>query len=477
MEFLPLHTATPPLPHYLGLVRAPPQLIKDLPSIQLRNPPGSIQLSNQGDAFVDDSYLAAVSSDPAHPEESAIANLQSLSQTWERGPFTTGGAINLQKSFWVLMAWRWKGGQAFLVPPSLCHHSLELTAGYETSAPITVPQMSPYESYRTLGAYISPSGGMHKVFQVLRTYSLDYATRFQSSSLTCEATLWSYLLYLLPKLHFPLMAMTFTEAQCAQIQSPALCALLPRLYLNQNMACSIIHGPILYRGMNLPHCFTSQGVHQLKFLTGHLWAQDKTCRLILISHGFLQLLLGISENFLNTSYKQCNYLACPTWFTSLWHFMSKLHLSIEMKQVWLPNATEGNDINLMDYFLSFNFTPKQLQGIHFCRVYLQLLSLADMVSTDGCSIIEPVLQGCKLIDRRSKLSWPTQENPSTADWTIWLTAFQSLATGSTLHRPLDMSRGSSHQTWFWFIDKNLWLYQWLEDSSWRQITPLSRNTR
>jgi hypothetical protein len=55
--------------------------------------------------------------------------------------------INLQKSFWVLMTWCWKNGQAFLLPPSLHNHSLNLTAGYDTQDTLRVPQLSPYAAY------------------------------------------------------------------------------------------------------------------------------------------------------------------------------------------------------------------------------------------------------------------------------------------------------------------------------------------
>jgi hypothetical protein len=57
------------------------ELIQNQPSISLQNPSGTIKLHNQGDAFLDDSYLAACSSDASYPAQSAIANLTSLSQT------------------------------------------------------------------------------------------------------------------------------------------------------------------------------------------------------------------------------------------------------------------------------------------------------------------------------------------------------------------------------------------------------------
>lgn len=176
------------------------QLIQNIPSKPLSNPDGSVTIHSKGDAFVDDSYLVASTSDPEDSVDSILANLHQLSQTWERGLFMTGGAINQQKSFWVLMAWKWKNGSALLLPPSLHSHKLELVDN-----PIAVPQLSFYESYRTLGAYISPSSGMKKAFDVLRKHSLDYATWIQSSNISRDAALWSYLLYLYLKLTFPLI--------------------------------------------------------------------------------------------------------------------------------------------------------------------------------------------------------------------------------------------------------------------------------
>jgi len=118
------------------------QLIHNLPSIQLSNPNGTVTLEHQGGAFVDDSYLATSAATPL----STVEQLQCLSQTWERGLFSTGGEINLQKTFWVLMSWSWHQGKALLLPPSLHNNKLNLTAGYNTDKYVEVPQLSPYDS-------------------------------------------------------------------------------------------------------------------------------------------------------------------------------------------------------------------------------------------------------------------------------------------------------------------------------------------
>jgi hypothetical protein len=77
-------------------------------------------------------------------------------------------------------------------------------------------------------------------------------------------------------------------------------AALPKMHLNHHTARSIVHGPLLYGGINLPNLYTVQGTSELKIRIGHLWARDKTYKLLLVCHGYLQLLIGIQSNFLNS---------------------------------------------------------------------------------------------------------------------------------------------------------------------------------
>jgi hypothetical protein len=196
------------------------QVTAHLPGYVMTNPSKALTLHNKGDAFVDDSYLVASSTDPQNQVASTVQSLQTLGQTWERSLFSTGGAINFSEGFWVLLAWKWKCGKATLMTPNQHPHKLLLTESYNTLKPTEVPQLSPLDSYRTLGAYLSPSGSNKKAFEILREKSLDYAMKIKACNLDKESALWSYLLYYIPKVTLSLFALTLTEQQCHAIQSP-----------------------------------------------------------------------------------------------------------------------------------------------------------------------------------------------------------------------------------------------------------------
>jgi hypothetical protein len=61
---------------------------------------------------VTSSTTAPVITPQAHRDEleSLMSQFTNTSQHWERLLYSTGGAINLQKSFWYLLSWTWDCG-------------------------------------------------------------------------------------------------------------------------------------------------------------------------------------------------------------------------------------------------------------------------------------------------------------------------------------------------------------------------------
>jgi len=85
---------------------------------------------------------------------------------------------------------------------------------------------------------------------------------------------------LLPKLHYPLIATTFTEQPCQNLLKLVLQQGLQTIGANYNYLQAVVHGPWGYQGLNLPNLFTKQlisHIHTLmkygshpKYTTGNL---------------------------------------------------------------------------------------------------------------------------------------------------------------------------------------------------------------
>jgi hypothetical protein len=195
--------------------------------------------------------------------------LRLLAQHWERLLFSTGGAINTQKSHWYIMHWKWKRGSPSLVKSSSLSATLRLTTGYGGTH-IEVPQWDVHSSYRTLCVYISPLGSQLRQAKVLREHAENFYDAVSSSSMSPDEAYWAYMLYLRPRLTYPLPCTSFMEAQCRKIQAPALAALLPKLHLNQHTPHAVIFSDKAYGGLTIPSYFIDQSFNQLWFFIGHL---------------------------------------------------------------------------------------------------------------------------------------------------------------------------------------------------------------
>jgi len=299
--------------------------------------------------------------DPSHllTTTSIVDGLRYLAQSWERLLFTTGGALNLQKSFWVLLTWRWDKGVAKLLTPAQAPAELKLTAGYNP-IPVVVPRLCPSSGF--------PSGSLHSSIKQLHGASLTYANAITGCRLNKSATLWSYLMYLMPKLTYPTPALTLTQEECQRILSPSLMAVLPKLYVNRHTARSIVHGPESLGGFHLPTIFSEQSSGQLSYFVGHVGLGDKTGKLLLISLTYLQLLSGSCSPILNLPFPKYKKWTEPTWLHSFWSFLFKVSYKITIKQQWVPMIPRKYDSGLMDQFIKLGFKDTQLGTLNRCRV-------------------------------------------------------------------------------------------------------------
>jgi hypothetical protein len=206
-----------------------------------------------------------------------------------------------------------------------------------------------------------------------------------------------------PRLIFPLPCSALTQQQCRHIQAPALAALLPKLHLNQHTPHAILFGELRFGGLILPDLYTVQGYGQLRLLLGHLQLRDETGQLILITISHLQLWVGSAKTFFALPYPHYALWIHHNWLMAIWKHTVQLQMQVEVEHHWLPKLLREHDLMLMDFFMTLNFSPSQLQLINRCRLFLQVLTLSDITSADGRTILPNYIKGIQSQDRISTL--------------------------------------------------------------------------
>ena len=104
------------------------------------------------------------------------------------------------------------------------------------------------------------------------------------------------------------------------------------------------------------------------------------------------------------------------------------------------------------------FPPKVLKQLNACRIFLQVLTLADISDGSGREVLKGSLQGSRHNDRRSSYDWPKQLRPSAGAWRTWRSTLQALfcvtPKFTLLRQPLKpwQHGGPKHQQWSYNVD-------------------------
>jgi hypothetical protein len=382
-----------------------------------------------GVSFVDDSSLSVTSEYIPDPNLSLEQNLReevihlverlaALGQHWERLLFTTGGAINFQKSHWYLMSWLWKNGIPRLATISQTPASLSLTTG-TTALPDLVPRLEPTQGFRTLGVYLTPSGNYSRQVKVRHTYGETFRDQITSSSLTSNEAYCCYMLYIRPKITYPFPCVSLTKTHCHHIQAPILEALLPKMHLNRHTPRAVLFAGPRYGGFQLAEYYTDFGYGHLHYLVGHLKLGDEVGQMLLSLITHTQLQVGSTTPFFQLAYPTYAKWIDSTWITDVWKFTQRAHITVDIESQWTPALVRQGDIGIMDLALTFQLDTHQLRSINTCRLYLQVVTVSDIVTAKGDRVLLSVMEGERNPHTATQLEWPDVPKPPSSSWTQW----------------------------------------------------------
>ncbi len=440
----------------------------------------SVMVEVFGASFVDDSSLGVTSTYTFDPLLSMEANrtkeiayvvtqLRALAQHWERLLYSTGGAINMQKSHWYLISWIWTNDIPRLATIRSTPAGLALTTGC-TEIQENVPRIEPTQSFRTLGVYIAGSGNQAKQAAVLRSHADQYHFSLQKAIMTPPEAYCSYMMFLRPRLLYPLPCSSLTQKQCRNIQAPALAALLPKLHLNRHTPRAVLFGGLKYGGLDLPELYTDQGHGQLQLMIGHLKLRDEVGSQLLCFLSELQLLVGSLSPVFTLPYKVYGQWVGDYWMVSLWKHLSQVNMTLEIENAWCPKLARQYDASIMDLAVQFNLNHVQLREINACRVYLQVITLSDISDAAGIRLLPTAIQGVRDMQRHSSLHWPQWPRP--ANWASWHILLYLLSTRGRLLRDLGEWIDTTHQKWNWYYDASQdVVYHLSTANQWIKYTP------
>jgi hypothetical protein len=276
--------------------------------------------------------------------------------------------------------------------------------------------------------------------------------------MTASEAYCCYMLYIRPKLTYPLPCVVLTQAQCHHIQAPVLEAILPKLHLNRHTPRAVLFSGPRYGGLSLPEEYMDMGCSQLRYFVGHLKLGDEVGKFILSLITHTQLQVGSSTPFFGLPFPNYAKWINNTWATSIWKYTHQAKVTIDVEHHWAPSPCCQDDAALMDLALTFHLETTQLYHINLCRLYLQVFFLSDIVTAKGDRLLQEVITGSGITQRQSLLDWPDIPLPPRSSWLQWTNFLAYIANGNKLHYPLGQWTCAPQYRWFWFMDSanTLW---------------------
>jgi hypothetical protein len=306
-----------------------------------------------------------------------------------------------------------------------------------TGAPVTIPAKSVFQSHKTLGHHKAPAGKNNTQLKVLRTCSDANAKLVATSPCNRMDSWYFYTAIYLPSLGYVLPNCFFDKKSLDKTQQAALRAFLAKCGYNRNTHRSIVFAPIRFGGCGFLALYTLQGEGQILAFLKHWRTDTDASRLLRIAVSWTQLHLGTSFCFLQDTETPLPHMP-GRWLKSLRIFLSTISGSLELDKMYLPPIQRKHDTYIMDMVLQAGcFSASEIRKINYCRMYLQVITMSDLVLADGVTLDPDMMRGHPS-DTSSTTSWLhiNQARPHAASWTLWQTAVSQWSARGQLYHPL-----------------------------------------
>jgi len=259
------------------------------------------------------------------------------------------------------------------------------------------------------------------------------------------------------QLCYPLVTTTFTRHQSQQIMAPILQQGLPKAGVVRTFPHVLVHGPLDYGGLDIPHLFTKQMIaHVTTILRYGPDHQDPTGLLLHATGKAMRLEVGYKGELFAAPLQLADNVT-SSWLKHVWVSTQEAEILVSTDFADIPLQRHG-DIELMRLFVQTGWKQPVLHTLNQCRMFLRVFRLSDIVSGSGESISPNYWT--HPTPAESDLEWPRTHTPPQSAWVLWKTALTSalhLGRNQSLAIPLGQWH-AQHTPRGWFYHPQQTLY-------------------
>ena len=408
-------------------------------------------LTAQCFSFVDDTEAIEAARDIWQTGKDIFERIQEAAKLWSGGIRTTGGAINPEKSFWWLIDFIWNPTNGTWTCRRIStddNFKLQIF-GLDGNLQ-TLERLEPTQSKRNLGVMLAPVEDEQAHFDFVRKKAKSWAEQVRGGYLKRYDVIPLIKTTILKTLEYPSALTTLSYDRWSAIMSPVLQVCLPKAGICRSFTQDFIYAPLKFQGLGIPHPFVTQMYHHLDMLLRHPSNRTQTSRYLEGALQAHQLETGTSFGLLQQAYDNTAILVSDTWLKRVWRILEAYDVYVAFDSP-VPRLRTTNDrlLLLMEVLIEAEVDQELLKWMNWCRLYLGVVTISDMVTADGRSIRQSILDGVRDGQVYTDYQWPRLVAPTSFRWKMWREQLSAiLLEGNTLREPLGVWTDDI-ESWRW----------------------------
>ena len=209
---------------------------------------------------------------------------------------------------------------------------------------------------------------------------------------------------------------TFTPRQCDLLMQPILKAILPKMGIARTSGRKYLHGQIHLQGSNIPHVYTDLGYERINLLLTHGGQDTQLGKAIECCLEYHQLECGATTQLFDLDYLTYGPLVTNSIMKHTWDFLRYYNLTLTTSHSVPLLLCKNIKVIMPAIAARTQYSKNELCEINLCCLYLQVLTVADIVEGNGNQVTTYAAEGKREPTRISKWKWPTIPYPPLAAW-------------------------------------------------------------
>ena len=365
-------------------------------------------------SFVDDtdSLYGSQFSDPDTINE-VVTQLAAGAQRWTNTLEVVGQSMAFHKSAWQILGYENNNGRMHILDKVPHHIELHDSGGATTR----IRQIKSSEPNKGLGYYLTPDGNQNKEFEMRMAKTREVCrgvTSMHTSEHEAHAALFGRLI---PQLRYGLQLTSFSERQCKKLDVVITHTFLSRFRIHRKTPRAVVHGPIELGGHGFPKCLSLQDKFSIPYVVRTLRWDGILAQDLLQTINAAQLTSGFVHQIFDYTNLRLDFIGIG-WIPHLYARLKALEGKIWMEKAWRPTFQREFDSSIMESFAAIpKITCTMLTQANECRIYLRVITIAELADLNGTTINFDKLNG--KWQAISMLNWPNQPSPNKQQWAAW----------------------------------------------------------